>query len=207
MTTAARTVRMLAHSGRTLGAPLSSSFSPLQEAVPRTLDPSCAVRSVNTDGGAGAASIKEDEPHFRTVNVTSSGEGMACRHQAVKHELTTDEPVRAGGTDKGPDPLSTLLASLTGCTQYTAHSVAKEKDIPLEGIDFDVAGTFDVRGYLGVGDAPPYLQKVKLHAHVKTSADEAAVEELSKEVLRRNLVAGLFRKAGIDMDYKFSKAS
>lgn len=56
--------------------------------------------------------------------------------------------------------------------QYTAHSVAKEKDILLEGIDFDVAGTFDVRGYLGVGDAPPYLQKVKLHAHVKTSADQ-----------------------------------
>lgn len=32
-------------------------------------------------------------------------------------QLTTDEPVRAGGTDKGPDPLSTLLAALTGCTQ------------------------------------------------------------------------------------------
>jgi hypothetical protein len=39
------------------------------------------------------------------------------------------------------------------------------------------------------------------------SALQAAVEELSKEVLRRNLVAGLFKKAGIEMDYKFSKAS
>lgn len=87
MTTAARTLRMLARSGPALRAPLSSSFAPLQEAVPRALDPSCAVRSVNTDGGGGAASIKEDEPHFRTVNVTSSGEGMACRHQAVKHEV------------------------------------------------------------------------------------------------------------------------
>jgi hypothetical protein len=56
--------------------------------------------------------------------------------------------------------------------QYTAHTVAKEKHLPLDGITFDVAGTFDVRGYLGVGDAPPYLQKVKLHANVKTSADE-----------------------------------
>lgn len=39
------------------------------------------------------------------------------------------------------------------------------------------------------------------------SGPQAAVEELSKEVLRRNLVAGLFKKAGIEMDYKFSKAS
>jgi hypothetical protein len=51
------------------------------------------------------------------------------------------------------------------------------------------------------------LCKSKRFLQDSDPALQAAVEELSKEVLRRNLVAGLFKKAGIEMDYKFSKAS
>lgn len=46
--------------------------------------------------------------------------------------LTMDEPQSAGGNDLGPDPYSTLLASLAGCTLSTLRMYIDRKgwDIP-----------------------------------------------------------------------------
>ncbi|MGC4040482.1 MAG: OsmC family protein [Flavobacterium sp.] len=47
-------------------------------------------------------------------------------------ELLMDEPERLGGNDIGPDPFSTLLASLAGCTLSTLRMYIDRKgwDIP-----------------------------------------------------------------------------
>lgn len=46
--------------------------------------------------------------------------------------ITMDEPVSSGGKDLGPDPHSTLLASLAGCTLATLRMYIDRKgwDIP-----------------------------------------------------------------------------
>ena len=46
--------------------------------------------------------------------------------------ITMDEPISAGGKDLGPDPHSTLLASLAGCTLATLRMYIDRKgwDIP-----------------------------------------------------------------------------
>ena len=46
--------------------------------------------------------------------------------------ITMDEPISAGGEDLGPDPHSTLLASLAGCTLATLRMYIDRKgwDIP-----------------------------------------------------------------------------
>lgn len=46
--------------------------------------------------------------------------------------LTMDEPVSSGGQDLGPDPHSTLLAALAGCTLSTLRMYIDRKgwDIP-----------------------------------------------------------------------------
>lgn len=46
--------------------------------------------------------------------------------------IVMDEPVSAGGGDLGPDPYSTLLASLAGCTLATLRMYIDRKgwDIP-----------------------------------------------------------------------------
>lgn len=43
-------------------------------------------------------------------------------------EFAMDEPVKKGGLDIGPDPFSTLLASLAGCTLSTLRMYIDRKE-------------------------------------------------------------------------------
>jgi putative redox protein len=46
------------------------------------------------------------------VTVTGRAEGFVQEIVAGRHRLTADEPVAAGGTDRGPGPYELLLAAL-----------------------------------------------------------------------------------------------
>lgn len=50
------------------------------------------------------------------------------------HELTADEPVQAGGTNKGPDPYDYLLMSLGSCSAITIKMYADRKKWPVRDI-------------------------------------------------------------------------
>lgn len=46
------------------------------------------------------------------VTVRGGAEGFAQEVSAGRHRLIVDEPVAAGGTDRGPGPYDLLLAAL-----------------------------------------------------------------------------------------------
>ena len=56
-------------------------------------------------------------------------------------KLLMDEPVSVGGKDLGPDPFSTFLASLAGCTLSTLRMYIDRKgwDIPEINISLNLA--------------------------------------------------------------------
>ncbi len=65
------------------------------------------------------------------VTRTASG-GFQTEIRAGRHSLRADEPIRVGGTDRGPTPYDLLLAGLGACTSMTLRMYADRKGWPLE---------------------------------------------------------------------------
>jgi len=54
------------------------------------------------------------------ISVVESGEGKFTEHLLDgRHRLIADEPVAAGGKDRGPGPYELLLMALGACTTRT----------------------------------------------------------------------------------------
>lgn len=51
------------------------------------------------------------------------------------HTFLADEPLKAGGSNVGPDPYSLLLGALGACTAMTLQIYARRKEWPLEQVE------------------------------------------------------------------------
>jgi putative redox protein len=66
------------------------------------------------------------------IKVVESGEGKFTEHLLDgRHRLSADEPVTAGGNDRGPGPYELLLMALGACTTMTLRLYADRKRWPL----------------------------------------------------------------------------
>lgn len=62
------------------------------------------------------------------------------------HELTSDEPVDAGGSDDGPSPQELLAGSLASCTATTMEMYAQRKGWDIGGVEVECDYTPAERG-------------------------------------------------------------
>ena len=92
------------------------------------------------------------KPVIRRKALSASNEGSLATvvNFGDLGELTFDEPVAHGGSDKGPTPLTGVLASLCACEAVTFGRTAREMGFEYEGIEFDAAFTIDIRGRSGM---------------------------------------------------------
>jgi putative redox protein len=68
------------------------------------------------------------------VVVRGGAQGFVQEVTAGRHHLVTDEPVAAGGTDRGPGPYDLLMAALGSCMSMTIALYARTKQWPLETV-------------------------------------------------------------------------
>jgi putative redox protein len=73
------------------------------------------------------------------ATATVHGEsGYAQKITTPGHTLTSDEPVKRGGTGTGPAPFDLLLASLGACTAITLRMYADRKQWTLGAINIQL---------------------------------------------------------------------
>jgi uncharacterized OsmC-like protein len=65
------------------------------------------------------------------------------------HNFVLDQPKEAGGTDEGPNPLDTYLASICGCICAIGRIIAKQRKIELRGIEVRLSADIDKAFLLG----------------------------------------------------------
>lgn len=140
------------------------------------------------------------------IRVSGESNGIQSVLKAGNHEITIDEDQHMGGNDSGPNPLQTLLGALAGCENVIAHTIAKEIDFDLQGIEFNVKGTLDPRGLMGDPNVKPYFEKVAIEAKVKTDESEERIQELHEKTDQRCPVFTTFKAAGIELEPNWAKA-
>ncbi|WP_113927975.1 OsmC family protein [Bacillus sp. P14.5] len=138
--------------------------------------------------------------------ITASSKGMNTRGSSHQHTVVIDEPHKMGGTDKGANPLATLLISLSGCENAIANFVAKEINFDLQGIEFEVTGEIDPRGMMGEEGVRPYFEKITVNAKVQTSESEERVQELQRIVDTRCPIYTTLVAANVEMIASWKKA-
>lgn len=69
------------------------------------------------------------------VVVRGSAQGFVQEISAGRHQLVADEPIAAGGTDRGPGPYDLLMAGLGSCMSMTIALYARTKRWPLERVE------------------------------------------------------------------------
>jgi uncharacterized OsmC-like protein len=65
------------------------------------------------------------------VVVRGGAQGFVQEISAGRHHLVADEPVAAGGKDRGPGPYDLLMAALGSCMSMTIALYARTKQWPL----------------------------------------------------------------------------
>ncbi len=120
-------------------------------------------------------------------------EGFESLVKIRDHSITIDEPERAGGTDKGPNPVEVLLSSIVGCLDFTGTIVAKEMGYKLEEFELTVEGGLDPRGVMGKADVSVGLQHIRVEVINIKGIPEDKISKFLKEIEARCPVRNTLR--------------
>jgi putative redox protein len=141
-----------------------------------------------------------------TVKTNGLSKKMKTQLTAGEHCFTIDEPESFGGSNQGPDPLSTLLGALVSCENVIANFVAKEIDFDLQGIEYEVTGELDLRGLMGDNSVRTYFEWVKIEAKLTTTENEDRIQELRELSDARCPIFQTLKAAGVDINSHWTKA-
>lgn len=104
------------------------------------------------------------------------GPGFKMECRAGKHVFIIDQPAQGGGTDAGPTPLDVQLGVLGACLATIGTIIAKQRKLPVRGIEIAVEGELDTDGLLG----KPTNARVgfsEIKARVKIDADMSPADK------------------------------
>jgi uncharacterized OsmC-like protein len=111
-----------------------------------------------------------------------------------------DEPKERDGTNLGPTPTETLVASLVACTNVIGHKCANKHGVEFKKMFIDAEAFFDRRGTQLAEEIEVPFPKIRLVINVTTNASENSLEKVKADLHRFCPVAKVLRNAGTQIE-------
>jgi uncharacterized OsmC-like protein len=140
------------------------------------------------------ADPSQGQIEFRTE--TSWVDGAHSKTKIRGFALESDEPPGLLGSDKAPNPVELILASLGSCLAVGFAHNAAAMGIKIRSLDIDIKGNLDLRGFLGISDRiRPGYQKITATCRIDSEVTRERLEELCKYVRRTSPVGDIVGNA------------
>ena len=108
--------------------------------------------------------------------------------------LEGDEPPVLLGANQGPNAVEIVLHALASCMAVGYVYNAAAKGIAIKGLEFQIEGDLDLRGFLGMTDAArPGYNQIRVRYKVDADAPRKTLEELCEYVQATSPVLDIIR--------------
>ena len=104
----------------------------------------------------------------------------------TEYKTQYDFPAQLSGEEQGPTVCEGCMGALAACLTQTIVAHATSRGTRLDGIDIDVEGEVDMRGFTGISkDVRPGAQQFRVNMNIKSSsASKEQLDEL-REIGKR----------------------
>ena len=126
------------------------------------------------------------DAHGTKLASAHSDSGARAWEQRIRigrHEIVSDEPTSAGGTDAGAPPYGLFLASLASCTAMTLQMYAERKGCELGTVHVDLVMTRE-------GDGESITRTIKLGAQLAPEQVSRLAEIADKTPVTKTIKRG-----------------
>lgn len=120
-----------------------------------------------------------------TIKVNASLDKGFKTNVNCSHTFVIDQPIAAGGTNEGPNPLEVFLASLGSCICAIGRIISNQKRLRIKSIKVDVEGDIDKDFLMGLTDQgrsgfTEIRSFVDIDADMTTQEKEDFIQEIAK---------------------------
>ncbi|MHA1566847.1 MAG: OsmC family protein [Alphaproteobacteria bacterium] len=149
-----------------------------------------------TERNAKFVAAKSSRGHLTGVMKARIVDGLRCEIEEGQWKLAADMPVKAGGAESAPTPGVLGRGALASCLAIGISVWAARLEIPIDTIEVEVQGDFDVRGELGIDkDVRPGYQEVRYTISIDSPASKETIVGLLETVERCSPYLDVFGRA------------
>jgi len=136
-----------------------------------TLSEISADESIGKAVGNLISQIKEkpDSSIIEPSIISELVNGFQSNTTIRNFNITVDEPIALGGTDKGPNPVELVLGALATCKEIVIKAYALALGIPVTSVKVTSKGQLDLKGFLNLDEETrPGFKEVDYRIEIKT---------------------------------------
>jgi len=109
--------------------------------------------------------------------------GYKIEAKARHHIAYIDQPQASGGTDSGPTPLEYLFISLASCIVTIGHIIAKQRQLPVRGIEVTVEGELETDVFMGKNTVDRAgFSAIRVHTKIDADMTQAEKEQYLHDI-------------------------